>query len=178
MFLVHIPGTELCPELQKTIANIFKFYLTMCSKKALAFVNMLLSPFEQIEVDYAARYKTGDTHNLAPTISNSPPKPGTTVLNEDQLQHWYGHVLSLAAGETGRQKGVPNLSTILPRKCSFYQTRAPDVSLHHHLLTYVFVILDELLVLALKCTQNRTVAETSPSKETARKKHDRYLDQV
>lgn len=101
-----------------------------------------------------------------------------TPLNEDQIQHKYGHIIPLAAGETGRQKGVPNLSTIFPRKRSFYQTREPSVGLHHHLHTYVFVILDELLVLALKCTQNHIVAETNPSEETARKKHDRYLDQV
>lgn len=44
----------------------------MCSKKVLAFVNTPLSPFEQVEMDYADRYKAGDTCNLPPIISNSP----------------------------------------------------------------------------------------------------------
>jgi len=139
---------------------------------------MLLSPFEQLAVDYAGRCKEGDTHNLPIMISNSSLKPDITTLNEDQIQHRYGHILPLAAEETRRKKGVPNLSTIFPRKCSFYQTGERSVSLHHHLRTYIFVILDELLVLALKWTQNHTVAETGPSKETARNKHSRYLDQI
>ena len=91
----------------------------MCSKKVLAFVIMLLSPFEQLEVDYADRYKAGDTHNLPPIISNSPPKPGMTARNDR-----YGHILPLAAGETGRQKGVPNLSAVFPRKCSFLDRKS------------------------------------------------------
>lgn len=86
----------------------------------LAFVSSLHFPFEQPEVDYADRYRADDTHNLPPIVSNSPTKPGMTALNEDQIQHRQGHMLPLAARETGRQKGVPNLSTIFRRKCSLY----------------------------------------------------------
>lgn len=57
-------------------------------------------------------------------------------------------------------------------------SREPRVNLRHHLCASAFVTRDELLVLALKCTQNLLETETSPSKETARKKHGRYLDQV
>lgn len=57
----------------------------MHSKRVLPFVNTPPSAFEQLEVDYADRYKADDTYELPPLISNSPPKPGMTALNKDQI---------------------------------------------------------------------------------------------
>lgn len=154
----------------------FGFYLTLCSKKVLAFVNDLLCPFEQLGVDYADRYKADDTHNFPPIISKPPPKPRRDCPEwEPDLAQLWAHS-STCSRRNRDKKRSQALTPSFQGNASF--SREPHVNLRHCLCASAFVTRDELLVLALKCTQNLSVAETSPSKETARKKHDRYLDQV
>lgn len=140
------------------------------------------SPLEQLQLDYAGRHKAGGTHTPfqilqpfpnSPTISKFQP---FQILPQDQAwtPKWrpdpaHGHILPLETRGIVRKKKSTNLSITFPRRCSFCQ-REPSESLHHHLCIDVFVILDELLVLALRRTQNHIVADTSPSKKTQTKK--------
>lgn len=135
----------------------------MCSEKVLAFVNTFSLG---TATGGLCRWAQGRWHTH-PSSNHFmfSPKPGRSII--------WAHS-SPWNRRNSEAKRSTNLSITFPRRCFFYQ-RESSVSLHCLLCINVFVILEELLVLAQKRMQNHTVSNTRKKKQQERNVRDILL---